>query len=186
MPHNVDVDGIHKSLFLLQNLCSGSEPFCRQHKIGRNHEEGKDFDWDYYFGWLKVLVCDHLIQCATRMRILQDLLVEYDEELDFAALDKDALTGLTIGRFHAGKDRLTAREACNKIIHATEVRLDWTEISVADKTECWTGVLWLEGSKGRSKRKLELRVGDFCRALCRILTKLEDQIDWHRLYKHDS
>ncbi len=186
MSHSVDVDGIHESLFLLQNLCSASEPFCRQHKIGRYAEESGDFGWDYYFGWLKSSLCNHLIQCATKMRILQDLLSEYDEELDFVALDKDALKGLTIGRFHAGNDRLTVREACNKIIHATEVTLDWTEISKKDETEYWSGVLWLEGTKGRSKWKLELRVSEFCTALSRLLTELENQVDWYHLYKYDS
>jgi hypothetical protein len=155
MPHSVNVDGIHESLFLLQNFCSASEPFCRQHKIGRSAEESGDFGWDYYFGWLKSLLCNHLIQCATKMRILQDLLAEYDEELDFAALDMNALKGLTIGKFHTGNGQLTAREACNKIIHATEVTLDWTKISKKGETEYWSGVLWLEGTKGRNKWKLE-------------------------------
>jgi hypothetical protein len=32
---------------------------------------------------------------------------------------------LTIGRFLVGNERLTVREACNKIIHATDVTLHW-------------------------------------------------------------
>jgi hypothetical protein len=186
MPHSIDVDGIHESLFLLQNLSSASEPFCKQHKSGRNAEESGDFGWDYYFGWLKSLLCNHLIQCATKMRILQDLLSENDEEFDFAALDKDARKGLTIGRFHAGNDRLTVREACNKIIHATHVTLDWTEISKKDETEYWSGIVWLEGTKGRSEWKLELCVSEFCRALSRLLTELENRVDWYHLYTYDS
>jgi len=186
MPHTLDVDGIHESLFLLQNLSSASEPFCRRHRIGRYAEESGDFGWDYYFGWLKSLLCNHLIQCATKVRILQDLLKEYDEDLDVAALDKDALKGLEIGRFHIGQDRLTVREVCNKIIHATEITLDWAEISKKDETEYWSGVIWLEGAKGRKKWKLELRVSEFCTALSRLLIALEDQVDWYHLYKYDS
>jgi len=74
-----------------------------------------------------------------------DLLGENDEELAFATLDKDACKGLTIGRFHAGNDRVTVREAYNKIIYATRVTLDWKEISKKDEPEYWSGVVWLEG-----------------------------------------
>lgn len=186
MPHSVDIDGIHESLFLLQNLCSASEPFCRQHRVGRNAEESNEIGWNYYFGWLKSLLCNHLIQCASKLRILQDLLSEYDEEIDFTAMDRNALKGLTIGRFHVGNDRLTVREVCNKIIHATEVTLDWKEINGKDETEYWSGVVWMEGTKGRNRWKLELCVGEFSIALVRLLSQLEDEIDWHRLYKYDS
>ncbi len=186
MPHTVDIDGIHESLFFLQNLCLASESFCKLDRIGRYAEESGDFGWYYYFGWLKSLVCNHLIQCATKMRILQDLLSRYDEEIDLAAIDADALKGLALGRFHPGNERLTVREACNKIIHATEVTLDWKDISKKSETEYWTGVVWLEGTKGRKKWKLELRVSEFCRALFRVLSHLEENVDWHHLYKHDS
>ena len=186
MPHIVDIDGIHESLFLLQNLCLASEPFCKLHQIGRYAEQSGEFEWDYYFGWLKSLLCNHMIQCAIKMRILRDLLGEYDEDVDFAKIDEDALKGLTIGRFLVGNERLTVREACNKIIHATDVTLHWKDISKKDETEYWTGVVWLEGTKGRNKWKLELRVGEFCRALFRILSDLEDAVDWYHLYKYDS
>jgi hypothetical protein len=186
MPHSVDIDGIHESLFLLQNLCSASAPFCKQHKIGRYAERAVDFGWDYYFGWLKSSLCNHLIQCSIKMRIIQDFLGEYDKDLDFVALDNDVLKGLRIGQFHAGNDRLTLREACNKIIHATEVTLDWKQITKKNETEYWSGILWLTGTKGHSRWKLELRVSEFCRALFRLLAELENRVDWHHLYKYDS
>lgn len=186
MPHNLNLDGIHESIFLLQNLCLASESFCRQHKIGRYAEEFGDFGWSYYFGWLKSLLCNHLIQCATKMRILQDILSEYDEEINFIMLDNNALKELTIGQFHYGNDRVTVREICNKIIHATEVTLEWIEISKEEETEYWSGVVWLEGTKNKSKWKFELHVREFCIALSRLLIDLENEVDWYHLYKYDS
>ncbi|HYX72828.1 MAG TPA: hypothetical protein VE732_08655, partial [Nitrososphaera sp.] len=74
MSHSVDIDGIHESIFLLQNLGFASRSFCKAHHIHRDSETREDFGWDYYRGWLKSLVCDLLIQCATKTRIIQDML----------------------------------------------------------------------------------------------------------------
>ncbi len=186
MPHNVDIDGIHKSLFLLQNLCHASRSFCGTHRIHRDSDAEESLDWNYYRGWLKFLVCEYLNQCATRLRIIQDMLREHSEDIDFSAIDAASLSGLDIGSFHLGTDTLTLREACNKIIHATDVTLDWTDSDSAEQFEYWTRSLWLYGSKCRNDWKVELKIPALCTALSRLLDALEESTDWHHLYKYDE
>lgn len=186
MPHNVDIDGIHKSLFLLQNLCHASRSYCATHRIHRYSEAEEPFDWNYYRGWLKFLVCEHLIQCSTRLRIIQDMLREHTADLDFSAIDTAARAGLDMGSFHVGTDALTLREACNKIIHATDVTLDWADGDTAEQFEYWTGSLWLHGTKGRNEWKVELKIPSLCTGLSRLLDALEESTDWHHLYKYDE
>ena len=194
MPHRIDIDGISENLFILQNLSLASRSFCEKYRINQYSEEESEFDW-YYLGWLKSIVSEKLIDCAIKVRILQDFLREEDEEIDFADLDQRACSDLVLGQFHAGSDPLTLREACNKIIHATKVNLVWKDVAsgadderVADEDlpEYWNGSVMLEGSKGNREWKLELYVVDFCIALERLLSELGDSVDWYHIYKYDT
>ena len=194
MPHRIDIDGISENLFILQNLSLASRSFCEKYRINQYSEEESEFDW-YYLGWLKSIVSEKLIDCAIKVRILQDFLREEDEEIDFADLDQRACSDLVLGQFHAGSDPLTLREACNKIIHATKVNLVWKDVAsgadderAADeyRPEYWNGSVMLEGSKGNREWKLELYVVDFCIALERLLSELGDRVDWYHIYKYDT
>src|SRR6266496_6139201 len=127
MPHVINIDGISESLFVLQNLVHASPSFCRTHKIACGDKASGDFDWDYYFGWLKSLSCDHLIQVSTKLRMIEDILKANEEEVDFAKLDGAARKGLAIGSFDGSQKVLTLRDSWNKVIHATDTRLDWKE-----------------------------------------------------------
>ena len=195
MPHRIDIDGISKDLFILQNLSLASRSFCEKYRINQYSEVESEFDWYYYLGWLKAIVSEKLIVCAIKVRIMRDFLREVDEEIDFADLDQRAGSGLVLGQFHAGSDPLTLREACNKIIHATEVNLVWEDVaSGADderegdenRPEYWNGSVMLEGSKGNREWKLELYVVDFCIALERLLSELGANVDWYHIYKYDT
>ena len=182
MPHAINIDGISESLFILQNLVHASPSFCRRHKISYGGESRGDFDWDQYFGWLKSLSCDHLIQVSTKLRMLEDILRANEEDVDFPALDSTARKGLAIGSFDGSKKVLTLRESWNKVIHATDTQLDWKEES---DHEFWTGCVWLFGKKGLEEWKVALQVEPFARASARYLEALEGQVDWHHLYKYD-
>jgi hypothetical protein len=195
MPHRIDIDGISENLFILQNLSLASRSFCEKYRINQYSEEESEFDWYYYLGWLKSIVSEKLIDCAIKVRILQDFLREEDEEIDFADLDQRACSDLVLGQFHAGSDPLTLREACNKIIHATKVNLVWKDVASGaedereadeDRPEYWNGSVMLEGSKGNKEWKLELYVVDFCIALERLLSELGDSVDWYHIYKYDT
>ena len=195
MPHRIDIDSISENLFILQNLSLASRSFCEKYRINQYSEEELEFDWYYYMGWLKSIVSEKLIDCAIKVRILQDFLREEDEEIDFADLDQRACSDLVLGQFHAGSDPLTLREACNKIIHATKVNLVWKDVASGaedereadeDRPEYWNGSVMLEGSKGNREWKLELYVVDFCIALKRLLSELGDSVDWYHIYKYDT
>jgi hypothetical protein len=114
------------------------------------------------------------------------MLREHTEDIDFSAIDRKALVGIDIGKFHVGTDALTLREACNKIIHATDVALDWSENDSKAPFEYWTGSIWLHGTKGRNIWKLELKVAGLCTALSLMLGELESSIDWYHIYKYDE
>ena len=195
MPHRIDIAAISENLFILQNLSLASRTFCEKYRINRYSEGESEFDWYYYLGWLKSIVSEKLIECAIKVRILQDLLREEDEEIDFADLDQRACSGLALGQFHLGSDPLTLREACNKSLHATEVNLVWEDVASEgedereadeDRPEYWNGSVMLEGTKGNREWKLELYIVNFCIALDRLLAELGDSVDWYHIYKYDT
>jgi hypothetical protein len=148
-----------------------------------------EYEWDEYFGWLKVLVCESLIHLAVRIRILEDSAKADEQEIDWINIDQDSRRGLDLGKYHKGKEKITIRELCNKIIHATDISLDWSSIAESDNgdsPEYWTGIAWLFGKKGKSEWKLELNVEALCVALRRYIDALENAINWDGLYKYDE
>ncbi len=186
MPHVIDIDGMYEKLFVLTNLCIASPHFCSLHDIGYYCEE-QEYDWHYYFGHLKVLVSKNLIHCAISLRILQDFL-KTEEDVDFASLDKDALDGISLGAFVRGSGNLTLREACNKIIHATEFTLSWQDLEMnarGETPEFWDGKVILQGERDGKEWQVNLDAATFCTAARRLLRSLEDTVDWHHLYKYD-
>lgn len=186
MPHHVDIDGIHERLFILHCLCFASEPYCRAYHVGYQAEDSADFGWSYYLGWTKSLLCENLIQCAIKMRILQDLLEKHEVGLDFDRIERDSLRGLSIGRFDIGNESLTLRNACNKIIHATDVSLVWAGLDERDRTEHWTGWVALDGTRGNAEWRLLLNVVSLATALHRVLSSIEEQVDFYHLYKYST
>jgi hypothetical protein len=196
MPHRIDFDGIAEDIFILQNLSLASRSFCEKYQINRYSDKELEFDWNYYFEWLKSIVSEKLIECAINVRILQDFLCEENEDINWTELDQDACSDITLGIFHIGSEFVTVREVCNKIIHAIEVSLVWEDTKskknkVDNKTqhsfpEYWNGSVMLEGTKGKRGWKLELRIEEFCIALNRILSYLGDNVDWYHVYKYDT
>jgi hypothetical protein len=184
MPHTLNIDGVSESLFLMQSLVHGSKTFCEKHKIKWGEESEQEFEWEYYFGWLKTTLCEHLIRSSITLRMFQDILKGYDQEgLDLDAHQVAAIDGLTIGIVHEGTFKLTLREAFNKIIHATDTQLDWNE---EEEFQWWSGRVWLLGSNRGTEWKLELDVEAFAIATNRLIDSLGGDVDWHHLYKYDT
>jgi len=183
MPHVINIDGVSESLFILQSLAHASPSFCRAHNVAWERAGESELDWTYYFGWLKSLSCDRLIQVATKLRMLEDILKANDVELDFAELDATARKGIAIGSFERSKKVLTLRESWNKVIHATGTQLAWKKDA---DFEYWTGCVWLTGKRGVEDWKVALHVEPFCHAMVRYVRELEEKVDWYHLYKHDT
>ncbi len=171
-------------MFLLQGIIHGSRTFCEKHQIKYREESRQDFDWEYYFGWLKSILCKHLIKSSITLRMLQDILRDYDQEgLDLDAHQKEAMEGLSLGIVHEGTFILTLREAFNKIIHATDTQLDWHD---EENFQWWSGRVWLFGKQRGAGWKVELDVEAFAVATNRLIESLGNDVDWHHLYKYDS
>ena len=151
MPHFVNVGGMRETLFLLLQLCMGSRQFCEKYRIDRTTERPTEFDWDYYAGNLKSAVCDGLIQISTKLRILQDIVRDagedfVDDGFNLANVDEHSRKGLTVASDVSDSVPLSVREACNKVLHATETTLDWEEVP-DPPFEFWTGAVWLMGRR---------------------------------------
>ncbi len=188
MPYDINIEGMHELIFKLQNLCHASKSFCIKYQIHKyNDEETDDYDWTYYFGGLKSFVCDYLIQCSIKLRVLLDILKndDHNKKINYDSIDKKSLDNINIGKFLKGNDRINVREICNKIIHATDTQFDWQEIE-KNKIEFWTGIIHLYGKKNIEDWELKLNVESFCTVLLRFLNSLEDEADWHHLYKYDQ
>lgn len=183
MPHSLNIDGISEGLFLLQNLCHASQSFCEKHLIewGETHET--EFDWEYYFGWLKSNLCENLIKTAITLRMLEDIVVSDSEgELKPSAYYAEACRNLDLGTVLEGDFTLTLREAFNKIVHATDTQLEWND---EDGYQWWSGCVFLYGKKNGHDWKLCLDVEAFAIAAHRFIEGISSKIDWYHLYKYD-
>jgi hypothetical protein len=84
---------------------------------------------------------------------------------------------------HEGKFDLTLREAFNKVIHATDTKLAWTE---EDSVEWWSGRILLSSRQRQIEWKLRLDVEAFAIATHRLVESFGERVDWDQLYKYDS
>ncbi len=181
MSHAIDFDALDEKLFVLQHLVLASSSYCEQRGIGTESDEG-DGAKDEYWGWVKALTSNYLLECAVKTRVFHDFLTASRFEHELKKLDAEAREGLTIGVARKGSFPATLRETCNKIIHATHVILVWNEES---KHHYWSGKMLLTGAKGTEEWELELHVGQWARAMARYhesLSQSEGRIyagqDW--------
>lgn len=184
MPHSLNIDGVSENAFELLMLAHSSKSFCAKHSSQWGNDDVAEFDWNYYFGWLKSSICEKLIRTAITLRMAQDILLA-DEMQDPAALRSylaDSVAGIELGMVRRGAFDLTLRETCNKIIHATDTHLDWHQ---EDGYEWWTGKVWLFGTNRSEAWEVELNAEAFATAANRYVNFISDGIDWHHVYKYD-
>ena len=188
MPHRIDIDGISQNLFLLKNLAFASQPFCENFRVDRMDDEDKPFGWPYYLGWLKSSVSELLLEVSIKFRVVQDFLKNEDFGIaEFKELERKATPGIVLGRFLPSLSKLPIREACNKIIHATEVRLTWINAKDQEGSyEYWNGTVILQGVKGRQGWECELDLINFCIAMERLIAGLSVEVDWDHIYEYDE
>jgi len=180
MPHSFNEVGFHEKLFVIRHLCHGSKSLCSV------HEDDIGEDWRDYRQWMKGMISDELLAVAIKFRNLHDVLTAQLKRTELAKRDNEARKGLTIGVWHGAQSVLTVREACNKIIHATDAYLDWRPVSEdAGAHDYWTGTMWLGGVKNSQEWKIEVHVDELCIALSRIVESVED-VTSVTLYDHDE
>ncbi|MBN3817104.1 hypothetical protein G3N57_11020 [Paraburkholderia sp. Se-20369] len=170
MSHAIDLLSLREKLFVLQHISHGSEKYCQD--VGLVVEDDlydRNFDPNYKTVWAdtKVLVSNYLIECAVKLRMLQEFCEKSDDRSKIAALGKQAVGDLPIGRVLDGSFQLSIREASNKIIHATSCDLYFKESQAA--VIYWQGTCNLKGSLGKESWHLELHVANWGLAVQRYL-----------------
>ena len=187
MPHLIDLDGVADRLFVLMHLCYGSRQFCEKAGVHRLGTDEAEYEWWEYFGLLKSNVSSTVIDASIKLRMVQDFVTADEHEIDLDRLDVDARNGDAIGVFREGTGKLTLRESCNKVVHATEARLQWEEVtSGSSPFEYWSGIYSLWGSKGKAPWQVDLFIEQWCRAMIRFNRSIQELVDWHRVTKWDE
>ena len=188
MPHLIDFDGLEQKLFVLQHVCYGSRKFCERINLNRYSDHAADYEWWEYTGLLKSIISNTIIESAVKVRMLQDFIKSDDQDVDLDALDSEACEGINIGAFVEGFGKLTLRESCNKIIHATEAILQWKNIDLENKesNEYWNGLYDLWGTNRGEPWQVQLDIEAWCIAMIRFNKLVQEVVDWHHVYKHDE
>ncbi|WP_411564213.1 hypothetical protein [Pseudomonas shirazensis] len=187
MPHLIDFDGLEQNLFILQHLTYGSKEFCTKNKINRDAEEFIDYEWWQYAGLLKSIASNTIIESAIKVRILQDFVKKESNDIDLTVLDKEACSNLSIGTVSKCNFTLTLRESCNKIVHATEAKMRWSNTSSsADALEYWNGIYVLWGENRGQEWQVELNIEAWCIAMIRFNREIQEKVDWIHISKYDE
>jgi hypothetical protein len=173
MSHAIDFDGLQEKLFLLRHLSLGSINYCKEENVGSNIDIGEG-EFDSYWGLLKVLLSNYLIESAVKLRMIQEFCTKngYDEEL--SNIEKNAIEGLNLGSILEGSFKLTIRESTNKIIHATMATIEFSESNgIKHAFKHWDGYYHLHGNKGKASWHLALNVNSWAKAISAYLEELE-------------
>tara|TARA_B100000809_G_C15032996_1_gene492662 strand:+ start:97 stop:663 length:567 start_codon:yes stop_codon:yes gene_type:complete len=188
MPHLIDFDGLEQKLFVLQHICYGSRQFCGRIELNRFAEAYEDYEWWEYTGILKSIVSNTIIESAVKIRMLQDFIKSDEQDINFNDLDEHSCDGVCIGSFIEGEGKLTLRESCNKIIHATEATMQWVNVKAdnEESNEYWNGQYHLHGTHRGLAWHVELNVEAWCIAMIRFNKSVQEEVDWHHVYKHDE
>ena len=175
MSHAIDIDGTSEKLFLLQHLAFGSEAYCRSEGVLSTEHSGYA-EFQSPWGWTKAVVSNYLIECAVKLRMIQEYCAKRRDSGELAELDKAATLSLHIGQVHEGGFHLTFRESCNKIVHATNARMEFTAPDgSSDGLHCWDGQMHLVGDQYGKPWSLQLSVAHWAKASLRYLDSAEEQ-----------
>lgn len=175
MSHAIDIDGAAEKLFILQHLAYGSEAYCRSEGVFSAEHAGYS-EFQSPWGWTKAVVSNYLIECAVKLRMIQEYCAKRRDSGGLAELDSAATLDLHIGQVHVGEFGLTLRESCNKIVHATNVSMNFTTPDKSsDGLHSWDGQMHLVGAQHGKPWSLQLSVAHRAKASLRYLDLVEDQ-----------
>lgn len=184
MPHVFDIDGINNDLFILMHLSKGSGGVCDELAIKYTNECYDQIT--EYRGLLKMYVSQIMVNAAIKLRLMSGVGIKADPDFRIDDLDARACDGLKIGNIVEGKFKLNLRQSCNKLVHATDTRMVWNAEYDEDKIERWTGKYILLGNYGKDDWELELNVFNWCVAMRNLNDILQEEIDWHHIWKWDE
>ncbi len=160
--HHLNLDSIKNLCFDLLNIFEASKPIAEElsasEALNEAHINLSDFPLAILHRELAFKKSSELLlQLALMIRTYDDQMRGCDQAKEYAAFKENNDSGDYIGTLE-GKDSFRIREACNKIIHAQEVRpiYDRTDINVFDSEnggmsqDIWylTGEIELSGKFG--------------------------------------
>lgn len=117
--------------------------------------------------------------------MVQDFAKYDDDEVDLDSFDNDPRRGLAIGSISGISTPLKLCESCNKIVHATEARMQWINSKDKSQVEYWSGFYELIGEYKGTAWQVALNVPEWCIAMIRFNKTMQQEVDWHHAYKHD-
>ncbi len=162
-----------RNAFLLRHLASGNSAVFEEYKFTRKTDEENS----YHGLTLQMLVSEFFIDTAIKFRIILDVLRDQDMKYHGKPEFEDRFEGRnSVGQLIPDGNRIKIREACNKIIHAKKVKLQWI---VRDKHEFWDGNITLLGNKGRSEWQCLIATIEFCQVLELYIGEIEQVGDYY-------
>jgi hypothetical protein len=168
MRHPLDKNAIKQDIFMLLHLVYGAEEYADTHNDRADHPALK-LGTELYWTTLRMLVSELLVGIAVRARIIFDV-----GDAGKIAERKD---GAEVGYYldESGEITnkfLTLREACNKILHAITVELEWNR---SDVFEHWNGIILLKGSRDGKPWEVGVMVNAFASQISTALAMIPER-----------
>ena len=158
--HSIDLGTIKRMCFELTNIFSAGRALAEEFDL-REAEEGKRFDLSHapllalHMELAEDQACSLLLQIALLLRTYDDIMKNSDTSEAYLAhavrtSGKDYVGSLSTGE-------LTLRQACNKIIHATEIRAVYEKIdrtvALDEQGQELDQEVWYLTGRGRDVRR---------------------------------
>lgn len=179
MAHKIDMDSLARTSFLLRHLTHGNVHVFRELQFTRKADAEISYGWGHHGLQLQMLVSELLIDAAIKLRIILDVLrdqdMEHPSEPDF---ESRFVGANTVGHFIPSGTRITLREACNKIIHARKVTLQWKNAD-AENYEYWDGTVILNGTKGSDDWQCLVSANEFSTVLESYVSEIKQTGDYY-------
>lgn len=179
MPHKIDTDELTRNAFILRHLAVGNQGVFLDLQFTRDSDRERSCGWGDLGLRLEELVSSLLIESAVKFRIILDFIRKLYAEppggppFEDVFRDKDS-----VGHFIPSMHDLRIREACNKIIHADRVDLEWQGIQRTEY-ECWTGTVLLSGRKGAKDWQCRIVATEFSNVLEKYVEEIGQRGDYH-------
>ena len=185
-PHSVDTESVRALLFEIYNLITTSASLPGQGGGHKEEEDGIEIEPGEPIQPIEALhyqlaereLSRKLLQTAMMLRTLDDIYANAEGNEGYVAAMKVIDTRDTVGCFSSSKTKdLRFREACNKIIHAQDIR----PVYDSDDDRHWAHAKWgmdgtleLEGTQRGMEWEVVIYMPPFLNAAVDILNAIDE------------
>lgn len=174
MSHKVDTDTIVRNSFLLRHLALGNRAVSSELHFVLAADRNEANGWGKHSLHLEMLISELLIETAVKFRVILDVIRAHTGE----PIEKTFDGHDSVGRFLPEMDELRIREACNKVLHADAVSLNWQHSS-SPAFDYWDGTVTLTGTKGSTAWQCSLIVSIFSDVLDNYMAEILQRGDYY-------